>query len=233
MNRLKRFCLITYGLAGVLCLCALALPWVGPFKSQAAALMQNRIYFTIIQAALAITGLGAIVTLLRGLLTPRQSKVIVIDETDEDSISVSAAAITSQARHIVEDHGALDTDKVTVSTKRRGLSVDVRVKPQYTVNVVDEGRSLRDDLEMGLSYLCGDKVKHINIEFMEPDPIVAAQDVSIELLEMPQTTYEPAILTPAPSTETATSTDAFAAEVPAEADDTTESHVDEGEAEKQ
>ena len=230
MNRIKRFCLIVYGLAGVLCLCGLALPWVGPFQSQATDLMKNNIYFVIMQIALAITGLGVIVTLLRGILMPRQEKTVVIEETEEDSISVSTKAITSQARHIIEDHGDLDTEDVSVNTKRRGLSVDVRVKPQYTVNVVDEGRRLRDDLELGLSYLCGDKVKHINIEFVEPDPVLSAQDVSIELLEA-QDVYERAALSSGFDTEIAALAGGFDTETPTLADGTSESHEDEGEGE--
>ena len=192
MGGIKRFCLIVFGLAGALCLCALALPWVGPYQSQATALMSNWYYYTTVQVVLAITALGTLVTLLRGLFTPRKRKTVVIDRTGGDQITVTTAAISSQASHVIESDGRFSVEKVHVLAKKRGnVQVDVRVRPKNTVNVAQEGSRIHDELVEGLSTICGDKVHRINLEFVEAEmPDVPAQNVLVEHLEVPASVFE-------------------------------------------
>ena len=232
MNGIKRFCLIAFGLAGVVCLCALIFPWAGPFQQTATALMSNHLYQLVLQIATFITGLGLVVTLLRGFLTPRQHKTVVVDKMGGDQISVTTAAISSQAAHIVEGDGTLSAEKVSVNAKKRGgVSVDVRVRPRNTVDVTDEGRRLHDELSLGLASLCGDKVKHINLEFVEADSAVPAQDVSIEMLEIPQSVYERAALQD--GSQQSGALDGSTASSPALSDGGTQSYEVEGEGEQQ
>lgn len=195
MGSIKRFCLIVFSLAGVLCLCALALPWIGPFQQQAANLFGNDSYYFVVQVLLLITLMGLLFTLLRGLFTPRVRKTVVIAKEGKDQITVTTAAISSQATHVVEDQGHLIAEKVRVkANKRGGVSVDVRVKPRRTLDVTQEGRRLHEDLTTGLSSICGDHVKRINLEFVEAEEPIPAQDVRIENLEIPASVYERAAL---------------------------------------
>ncbi len=194
MGSIKRFCLIVFGLAGVLCLCVLALPWIGPFQHQAASLMNNGFYYMFMQVVLAITLLGLLITLLRGFLTPRTSKTVVIAKDGGDQLTVSTAAISSQATHVVEEQGNLVAEKVHVQAKRSGVDVDVRVRPRRTVDVSREGKRLHESLSEGLATICGDRVKHINIEFVEAEQPMPALDVRVENLEIPASVYERAAL---------------------------------------
>lgn len=195
MGGIKRFCLIVFGVAGVLCLCALALPWVGPFQQQAAGLFANDTYYLIVQVLLAITLVGLLFTLLRGFLTPRKSKTVVIAKEGKDQITVTTAAISSQATHVVENQGRFIAEKVRVSAKKRGgVVVDVRVKPRRTMDVTQEGKLLHDELTSGLASICGDRVKRVNLEFVEAEEPIAAQDVRVENLEIPASVYERAML---------------------------------------
>lgn len=191
MGGIKRFCLIVYGLAGTLCLAALALPWIGPFQAEARALMDNPTYYVGLQALVALTGAGLLFMLLRGLFTPRQSKTVVIDRTGGDQITVSTAAISSQASHVVEHDGRFTAEKVRVAARKRGnVRVNVRVRPRSLVDVSQEGRRLHDELVTGLSTICGDKVRHINLQFVEAERSVPEEPDEVEVPEVPLSVYE-------------------------------------------
>lgn len=202
MGGMRRFCLIVFALAGALCLCALALPWIGPYQREATELMYNDYYYIAVQVVLAITALGVIIALLRALLTPRKRKTVVVDKMGGDQITVTTAAIASQATHVIEDSGRFIAERVRVSSKGRGnVSVDVRVRPRYTVDITNEGKVLHEDLAHGLSIICGERVRHMNIEFLEAERPEPAQDVHVEKLddveqseipEVPASVYEQA-----------------------------------------
>lgn len=187
MNGLRRFCLIVFALAGALCLCALALPWIGPYQREATAMMDNDYYYIAVQVVLAITALGIVVALLRALLTPRKRKTVVVDKMGGDTITVTTAAIASQATHVIEGSGRFIAEKVRVNSKGRGnVSVDVRVRPRYTVDITDEGKRLHEDLAKGLAIICGERVRHLNLEFLEAEAPEPAQDVHVERLDDPE-----------------------------------------------
>lgn len=191
MGGIKRLCLIVFGLAGVLCLAALALPWIGPFQREATALLDNSYYFLALEVAFVITAFGVLIELLRGLFTPRQSKTVIIDKTGGDQITVSTAAISSQATHVVERAGRFAAERVRVSARKNGnVRVDVRVRPLRTVDVSQEGRRLHDALAQGLATICGDRVRHINLQFVEAEQPVPAEDVTIEIPEVPTSVLE-------------------------------------------
>lgn len=194
MSGLRRLCLIVFVLAATLCLCALALPWIGPYQSEATALMDNDYYYIAIQVTLAITVLFLLVTLLRALFTPRKRKTVVVSKSGKDQITVTTKAISSQATHVIEDGGNLIAEKVHVQAKKNGkVSVDVSVRPRQTVNIAQEGQRLHDDLAEGLAVICGENVRRIHLEFLEAEAPAPAQDVVVERidpLEVPASVYE-------------------------------------------
>lgn len=191
MSGFKRFGLIVFGLAGALCLAALALPWIGPFQRLASDLMLNTYYYLAMQVCLAITSAGVLVALVRGLLTPRQSKTVVIDKTGGDQITVSTAAISSQATHVVERDGRFVAEKVRVRARKNGnVVVDVRVRPRHTVDVSREGQHLHDELSAGLATICGDKIRHVNLQFVEAELAAPAEPEEPEIPEVPLSVYE-------------------------------------------
>lgn len=201
MGGFKRFCLLVFSLAGVLCLGALALPWIGPYQQEAISLMDNDYYYYGLLAVLAITGLGLVITLLRAVFTPRKRKVVVVSKSDGDKITVSTKAISSQATHLVEASGLLAADRVQIDTKRNGdVRVSVRVRPHATVDVLEEGQRLHDNMMSGLATVCGSKIKGVNLQFMEaeqaepdPEPEPIALEAVVEP-ELPSTAPAPAAL---------------------------------------
>ena len=194
MGGIKRFCLFVFGLAGVLCLCALALPWVGPYQSEAAALMANPYYYLASQALLAVTAFGLVVTLLVSIFAPRKRKTVVISSDGGDQITVTKTAISSQATHVIEDGDRYVAEKVRVGLGRGGkIEVAARIRPRRVVDVTIEGKRLHDDLASGLATICGDRVQHVNLEFVEAEMPEPAQDVVVETvdsLEVPASVYE-------------------------------------------
>ena len=193
MGGLRRFALIIFSVAGVLCLAALALPWVGPYQSEAAALMDNNYYYMAMLAALGITAAGVVITLLRALFTPRKRRDVVIDRAGGDRITVTTKAIQSQAVHAVEADGRFVAEKVRVDAKKRGVQLNVRVRPRNTVNLAQEGRVLHDELAGNLMTICGDRVRRINLEFVEAESPIPAENVTVEpvgALEVPDSVFE-------------------------------------------
>lgn len=194
MSGLRRLCLIVFALAATVCLCALALPWIGPYQDEAAALMDNDYYYMAIQVTLAITALFVLVTLLRALFTPRKRKTVVVSKSGKDQITVTTQAISSQATHVIEGSGNLIAEKVHVQAKKNGkVSVDVSVRPRQTINIAQEGQRLHDNLAEGLSVICGDNVRRIHLQFLEAEEPAPAQNVVVERidsLEIPASVYE-------------------------------------------
>lgn len=184
MSGLRRFCLFVFALAGMSCLFALALPWIGPYQREATALMDNDYYYYGMQVVLAITALGILVALLRALFTPRKRKTVLVDKMGKDSITITTNAISSQAMHVVEEDGNFVAEKVRVHAKKRGkVGVDVRVRPRRTVSIAEEGRRLHDDLVEGLAVVCGQQVGAVNLEFVDAEVPEPAQDVVVERIE--------------------------------------------------
>ncbi|MBQ9007373.1 MAG: alkaline shock response membrane anchor protein AmaP [Atopobiaceae bacterium] len=172
MNAFKRICLFLFGVSGIVALVTLALPWFGPWTRGATTLMTVNWYVTMVQVALGITALGVLVSLGRAIFTPRKSKTVVVTKQSGDEVTVTTAAISSQAAHIVEEDHDFFAERVTVVAKRRGhVRVFVRVRPAHAINVTEEGARLHARLEEGLSALCGKSIDRIVLEFVEPDSL--------------------------------------------------------------
>ena len=64
----------------------------------------------------------------------------------------------AQNAHVVEADGTCSADRVYVSAKKRGhVRVHVRVLPHESVDVVEKGTELHEELVRGLTAVCGDK----------------------------------------------------------------------------
>lgn len=172
MNPFKRIGMFVFGIAGIICLVTLSLPWFGPWTRGATALMTVRWYNIMVRVAIGITALGVLVMLARSILTPRKSKTVVVTKSSGDEITITTAAISSQVAHIVEEDHEFFAEKVMVYAKRRGhVRVRVRVRPAHAINVTEEGAILHQRLEEGLATMCGKSVDRIVIEFVEPDSL--------------------------------------------------------------
>ncbi len=168
MDGFKRFCMFVFSLAGLLTLAAFALTWLGPWTAQASALFVLPGYYTAVEVLLLITVVGLLILLFRSVFA-RRVRTVEVTTVDGGTISVSRDAIASQARHVVEVDGACSADRVYVNAKKSGhIRVHVRVLPHESVDVVQKGTELHDELVHGLAAVCGDKLEDVSLEFVEP-----------------------------------------------------------------
>ena len=120
---------------------------------------------------MVITAVGAVLALLRGILTPRNAKTVLVGIPGGDQITVSTSAIASQAAHIVEQEGDYLVQKVRVSASHHKVNVRVRVRPAYAIDVTQEGAHLHEALIDGLSTICGKAINRVTVEFSEPESL--------------------------------------------------------------
>ncbi|MDY4418229.1 alkaline shock response membrane anchor protein AmaP [Parafannyhessea umbonata] len=166
MGFFKRLCLFVFGLAGLLALAALVLPWFGPWTSEATALLGVDEYYIAVEALVLVTALGCLICLLRSIFK-RNRKTVIVAKEGGDQITVTRDAIASQATHVIEEDGAYVAKRVSVWAKKRGhVRVAARVQPQMTVDTVVAGKDLHDRLVAGLTTVCGDNVDSVDLEFL-------------------------------------------------------------------
>ena len=166
MGFFKRLCLFVFGLAGLLALTALVLPWFGPWTSEATALLGVDEYYIAVEALVLVTALGCLVCLLRSIFK-RNRKTVIVAKEGGDQITVTRDAIASQATHVIEEDGVYTAKRVSVWAKKRGhVRVAARVQPQMTVDTVAAGKDLHDRLVAGLTTVCGDNVDSVDLEFL-------------------------------------------------------------------
>lgn len=221
MKGLARVLKVIFSCSGIICLIALAMPWVGPFQKGATALMSFGWYFAIVEVLALIALVGLLATLVRALFG-RHDKNVLVTTVDGGQISVSRDAIASQAAHIVESDGTMKCQRVFVSEKRGIVNLAVRVLPRETIDVVARGGRLHDELVTGLSAVCGDKVGTVSIDFATPKATVDVRPEA-ELTaegnayydEHPEAIagYEPPKPLPDPVAETASSARTYTSEI--------------------
>lgn len=166
MGFFKRLCLFVFGLAGLLALTALVLPWFGPWTSEATALLGVDEYYIAVEALVLVTALGCLICLLRSIFK-RNRKTVVVAKEGGDQITVTRDAIASQATHVIEEDGVYTAKRVSVWAKKRGhVRVAARVQPQMTMDTVAAGKDLHDRLVAGLTTVCGDNVDSVDLEFL-------------------------------------------------------------------
>lgn len=168
MSGFKRVVLFLYAVVGLLCLAALALPWFGVFQPQVEQLSRLPWYSNVVQALLAVTAFGLVVTLLRSLVS-RKVRAIEVMDIDGGLITVTRDAVASQASHIVEEDGLRSAKDVSVRARRRGpVDVLVKVRPFESVDITREAPVLHAELVEGLAAMCGDRLGEVGIEYLEP-----------------------------------------------------------------
>lgn len=197
MSIIKRLCLLVFGLAGLVCLAALVLPAFGIYEREIAALLADPLGGRIVFGAVCVTAAGLVWSLLRALFSPRNRRSVIVSLAGGDEIQVTRDAIRAQAVHIIEQDGNLSARSVSIKAKKHGhVRVFARVQPSATVNVVERGHSLHDELMEGLSEVCGDTVDRVDIEFV--DAVSHDEPINFERLEA---RYAASAITPAPSHE--------------------------------
>ncbi|MBR3327027.1 MAG: alkaline shock response membrane anchor protein AmaP [Atopobiaceae bacterium] len=170
MSWFKRLCLFLFGLSGVLALVALSLTWVGPWTTQARSMLEIRWYFITLEVLVCVAGVGSLLCVLVSLFAPRNPRETVVAQVDGNQITVTRAAISSQAKHVVEADGTCIASSIWVRVRKRGnVRVRVRVKPKKPIDVVQRGERLYAELSEGLSHVCGDTVRSIDVVFTEPE----------------------------------------------------------------
>lgn len=175
MNGFKRFCTIVFSLAGMLCLAALALPWIGPWQREAAGLMGLTVYFAIVEVVFCITALGLAILFFRAIFARSNKKSIIVTSVDGGQITVSRDAIASQAAHIIEEDGTFTAVRVDVDTRKRSkIKVHARVLPSTSVDVAARGNELHNRLATGLAAVCGNNISSISLDFEEPEEVTSA-----------------------------------------------------------
>jgi hypothetical protein len=176
MGFFKRLCLFVFGLAGLLALAALVLPWYGPWTQEATALLGTREYFVAVEVVVAITAFGLLTCLLRSIFV-RNRKTVVVAKADGDQITVSIDAIASQATHVIEEDGLFRARRVTVRAAAHGhVRVHARVQPESTVDVLLAASELHARLEEGLAVIVGDNVDKIDLEFVNATEYAPASE---------------------------------------------------------
>lgn len=169
MGWFKRLCLFVFGLAGILALAALLLPWYGPYTQEVTKLfLGDPSYQLAVTIVVGITALGVIICFLRSIFSPRNRKSITVSKLDGGQVTVTRKAIASQARHIIERDGSCIAAKTHVRVRKRSVRVRARVTPKHALNVVQKGQQLHGELEEGLAGVCGDTLKDVSLVFTDP-----------------------------------------------------------------
>lgn len=169
MGWFKRLCLFVFGLAGILALAALLLPWYGPYTQEATSLLLGEpSYQLAVTVVVGILALGVLICFLRSLFSPRNRKSITVSRLDGGQVTVTRKAIASQARHIIERDGSCIAAKTHVRVRKRSVRVRARVTPKHALNVVQKGQQLHGELEEGLAGVCGDTLKDVSLVFTDP-----------------------------------------------------------------
>lgn len=169
MGGFRRFILFVFSLAGIACLAALALSWLGLFPDEIAMLEGYDWYVAAVEVCLGMTAAWLVFELLRSLLSRKRRDAISVMDVDGGAITVTKSAVASQAGHIVEALGVGEARSVDVSASRSGVvRVDVKVTPFESIDVTDEAPTLHEGLVAGLSAMVGEHLGAVNVEFLEP-----------------------------------------------------------------
>lgn len=180
MGFFKRLSLFVFGLAGLLALAALVLPWYGPWQDEATALLSVDEYYVAAQVLVAITAFGLLVCLLRSIFT-RNRKTVIVSKTDGDQVTVTRDAIASQATHVIEEGGTFVARRVSVRFRKHGhVCVAARVQPSATVDVVEAGSELHERLVEGLTTIVGENVDAVDLEFGDAVEYVPNSEIEAE-----------------------------------------------------
>lgn len=181
MGGFRRFILFVFSLAGLFALAVLALPLFGIGTIELAVLMSYEWFLLAFEVCLGMLAVWLVFGLLRSLFSRRRKESISVMDIDGGTITVTRSAVASQASHIVEALELGVAKDVDVSSAKHGLvSVDVRVTPYESIDVVSEAPVLHEALVTGLSAMCGERLGEVNVEFLEPQHASSLVEVAVD-----------------------------------------------------
>ena len=176
MGFIKKLLMTVWYLATLIGVCALMATIYGPWTHEALALFAVDTYSYAVQGCIAVSLIGGLIMWIRVLSRRKKANSISLEEEDGSQITITRDAISSQARYIVEEDGSCEATKVGVFAEKKGLiSVQVTIRPHYTVSAVEKGAELRQELQEGLTKLCGDRIEGISLEFLAPEEASAIE----------------------------------------------------------
>lgn len=182
MGGFRRFILFVFSLAGLFALAVLALPLFGIGTIELTVLMSYEWFLLAFEVCLGMLAAWLVFGLLRSLFSRRRKESISVMDIDGGTITVTRSAVASQASHIVEALELGVAKDVNVSSAKHGLvSVDVRVTPYESIDVVSEAPVLHEALVTGLSAMCGERLGEVNVEFLEPQHASSLVEVAVEM----------------------------------------------------
>ena len=169
MGGFRRFVLFVFTAAGILCLAALALPWFGLFDEEFLVLWDYDWYPLAVEVCLALTCAWLAFNLARVLFSRRRRKSLDVMRIDGGKVSVTRAAVASQATHVINASGIGSAKGVEVRAGKRGpVDLTVRLVPHESVDVTKEAPVLHDLLSRGVGAMVGERLGTIDIEFLGP-----------------------------------------------------------------
>lgn len=169
MHGLKRFLNIVFALSGIACLAILALTWYGPWTKIVSGWMRIDWVYMAVQVLLAITVLGLLAALGRGLFARKPQLSFKVTQQGGTEVTITRDAVASLATKIIESDGTCVAEDISVAPKRGGVSVSAKVRPISTLDVLSKSAQLNDELYSGLAGLVGDKLKGVSLVFSEPE----------------------------------------------------------------
>lgn len=170
MGFLKKLAMTLWFLATIFAFAALVLTIFGPWTKEALALFAVDSYSYAVQGCVTFSLIGGFVMWVRVLARRKKAQTIGLEDEEGSTIAITRDAIASQATYIVEEDGSCEATKVAVSAEKHGMiSVHLTIRPHETVSAVEKGRELKEELEEGLTKLCGERISSISLEFLAPE----------------------------------------------------------------
>lgn len=170
MGFLKKLAMTLWFLATIFAFAALVLTIFGPWTKEALALFAVDSYSYAAQGCVAFSLIGSFVMWVRVLARRKKAQTIELEDEEGSTIAITRDAIASQATYIVEEDGSCEATKVAVFAEKHGMiSVHLTIRPHETVSAVEKGRELKEELEEGLTKLCGERISSISLEFLAPE----------------------------------------------------------------
>lgn len=216
MGFLKKLAMTVWFLATAFAFAALLLTIFGPWTKEALALYAIDSWSYAVQGCAAFSLIGGFVMWIRVLARRKKAQAIELEDEEGSTISITRDAIASQATYIVEEDGSCEATKVSVYAGKHGtVSVAVTIRPHETVSAVEKGAELKEELQEGLTKLCGERISSVYLEFLAPEEATSLKE---------QEPYDHLFAAPADETETE---DETPEEAPADAsDDAAEGEAD-------
>lgn len=183
MGLFKRICFLVYGLVGMYFFGVLALACctaTQPYISYALTSREMRISMVVAGCILAF---GCFLMLVRALFV-RNRKVVIIHKDKSSQVSVSRAAIASQAKHTIEEDGLFVVTNMLVKSGKYGhVRVSARVQPRVSCDLIQAAKQLHDALAQSLQAIVGEHVDGIKLEFSRAQAYNTADDMQDEYLD--------------------------------------------------